>query len=214
MQQKSWHNYYKDAQYKMKVSNIILHWQYLLRIILLRPKKIIEIGCGPANHSVFIKSILKNTSLYLLDSDRLILEEVKKHNYCVSKYFNFDVLDYGKIKKIPQVDLVISQGLLEHFNDEEFVQILKNFSKISKKMIFSLPSENYGHKDFSNEILRSKSEIENLLKKGNFRKYRICYYFDIGIRTKIQQISKGKINLKNIIRIFFQANHLLVEIEY
>lgn len=215
MPQKSWHNYYQDTSYKMKVSNIILHWQYLLRIILSRPKSILEIGCGPANHSIFIKSILKNSKLYLLDSDKSILEEVKK-NYSsrVSKYFNFDVLDSEKIKKIPSIDLVISQGLMEHFNDAEFIQILKNFSYVAKKMIFSLPSENYGHKDFGNEIFRSRAEIAKLVKKGHYRKYYISYYFDLGVRTKIQQMAKKEKNLKNIIKILCQSNHLLIEIEY
>src|SRR3972149_2624876 len=213
MKRNNWHNYYKDTQYKMKASNLILHWQYLLKIILSRPKSILEIGCGPANHSIFIKFFLKNSNLYLLDNDRLILEEIKKrYNSRVNRYFNLDVLDSEKIKKIPKVDLVMSQGLLEHFNDGDFVRILKNFSGAAKKMIFSAPSEHYGSKDFGNERLRSKREIEDLLKKSNLKKYRVCRYFDIGIRTKITQISKGKINLRNIIRTLFQSNHLFVEI--
>ena len=159
--------------------------------------------------------MLRNTGLYLLDSDKLILKEVKKrHHERISKCFNINVLDINKIKKIPKTDVVMSQGLLEHFDDDEFVQILKNFSCISKKMIFSVPSEHYGHQDFGNEILRSKTEIENLVKKGNFKKCNIRYYFDIGIRTKILQIAKGKINLTNIMRTLFQSNHLLVEIDY
>jgi len=214
MKKKSWTNYYRN--HKFSFSNILLHYPYLLKILLNKPKHILEIGCGTADHSLFIKKILPRVNVSLLDLDKNLLNKVKKlYKKKITAVYNIDVLDKKEISTLPKFDLIISQGLLEHFNDNEFIDIINNFSETSKKMIFSIPSNFYQFRDFGNEILRSKEQVESLLIKCGF-KFKVSNYIpDIGIKTKIGLIRFNKMNIYNSLKfLLYNSCHLLVEINY
>jgi predicted SAM-dependent methyltransferase len=50
-------------------------------------------------------------------------------------------------------DVVFSQGLLEHFSNDEARQILREVSACSKAIIISVPSLNYPQHDLGDERL-------------------------------------------------------------
>lgn len=211
---KTWNDYY--AKQEFNLSNIFLHYPYLFRAISFRPKRILEIGCGPAQHSLFIKNISPKTAVSVLDLDQLLLKKVKKvasHN--IEGFYNIDILDRKAISKLPKYDLIISQGLLEHFKDIEFLKIIHNFSTVSKRMIFSIPSNFYQNQDFGNEILRSKQDIQRLLEGTGYNFNIRNYPLDIGIRTKMNLIKQNKFDFfYSIYFLLFISCHILVEIDY
>lgn len=211
---KTWSDYY--AHQVFSLSNIILHYPYLLRILLFKPSNILEIGCGPAQHSLFIKSISKKIKLSVLDLDRELLKKVKARALDnIEEFYNIDILNTEKVSKLPKFELVISQGLLEHFNDQDFLKIIDNFSIITNRMIFSIPSNHYHNQDFGNEILRSKASVQRLLTKTKYRFKVRNYPLDIGLRTKINLLKQNNLGLLESLRLlFFTSCHLLVEITY
>jgi len=102
-----------------------------------------------------------------------------------------------------------------HFEAKDFLKIIDYFSRVSRKMIFSVPSDVYKNKDFGNEILRSKQTMFSLLQKNISFKFKVSNYFDLGIRTKIQLIKQDKLSpIDSLFLIFFKSCHLLVEIYY
>ena len=76
VKQKSWHGFYEN--YKGRPSNIWLHWPYLNRIKKFKPKSILEIGCGPADHAMYIKRKKPSTKIFLLDQDTKLLKKVEQ----------------------------------------------------------------------------------------------------------------------------------------
>lgn len=207
---KTWHSYYQERP--EDVSNILLHWQYLLRIILLRPKRLLEIGCGRAQHSLFIKRLQPKILLFLADKDKILLQKVtiNQKNKIV-----IDVLDGRKVKKIPYTDLVISQGLIEHFTEKQIKNLIENFQGKTARMIASVPSINYPTLDFGNEMLRTKEEYKIILEKIQGIKFFITDYLDLGWRTKLVGVKIKKLDLfKALEYIFFRSNHFLIEIKY
>ena len=215
-QEKSWNNYYLNHSFRY--SNIILHIPYLVKILLLNPIKVLEIGCGPADHSVFLKKIKRNTEISLVDLDGGIVNKLKKENQGkFKKVYLGDILDSTELNKlkIPRVDAVISQGLLEHFNDKDFIKVIENFRGRAKHFIFSVPSDNYPVKEFGNEILRSKKEIKNLLINIDDIRFNVNYYLDTGIRTKIFGAKVSKKSAKDKLKyLLFGSNHILAKVTY
>jgi len=210
----TWNEYYSKHNYSF--SNILLHYPYLIKAVFLKPKTMLEIGCGPAQHTVFIKKIFPNIKVSVLDLDKKLLRKVKQnHSNIIENYFHMNINNKSSIKKLPKFDLVISQGLIEHFNDENVIKIIDNFSFVANKMIFSIPSDIYQNQDFGNEVLRSKKEMEKLLKKTGFKFKVHNYFFDIGFRTKINLISQNNLGFYESVKLLlFKSCHLLIEINY
>lgn len=209
-----WYEYYRGR--KLSLSNFFLHYHYLVCVLLFKPRKVLEIGCGLAQHAILIKNLLPKTKVSVLDFSNDILLTIKS-NYLskFENFFNLNILDIDRIKTLPKFDLVISQGLMEHFNDSEIICIIDNFAHVADRMIFSVPSDIYENKDFGDEILRSKDEMRKLLKIIKYNYKVKNYLFDIGVRTKINIIKKNRYGLiKSLKLLLFKSCHLLVEIDY
>lgn len=214
---KSWFNYYKNHK-TITLSNLFLHWFYLINILLSRPKKILEIGCGPADHSIFLKNLIPFSKISLLDSDKRIINRLKKK--LIKKIDNFYFCDLLKKEDInkkvgkQKFDIIYSQGLMEHFKDEDFIKIIKNLLPYSKKMLHSIPSEFYPTKDFGNEILRNRQELKKLLRQLKIINFSISKYTpDIGLKTKIVRIKKFNLGFfDSVFFLLFGSCHYLIKI--
>ena len=210
---KSWSDYYSG--YNSRLSNIFLHFPYLYAILKKKPKKIIEIGCGSGDHSRVIKKIQKNISITLLDNDEKILSEaLLKNKDFIDDSVYADILNIHDIDKIQYHDVAYSQGLMEHFENEDFIKIIENFRGKVGYFLFSIPSDTYPTKDFGNEILRSKEEVKQILRLVPDITYSVKRYFDIGINTKLVAIKNISSLHRKIGHLLFGSNHLLIEVTY
>ena len=210
---KSWADYYDGHQ--RNFSNIILHFPYLFAVIWCRPRSILEIGCGSADHSMFLKKKFPKLEICFLDNDEIILANAKSaYADFISKTYLIDILHFTEVQSIPHFDVVMSQGLMEHFEDSEFIRIIENFRGRSGNFIFSIPSNFYPTRDFGNEILRSLEEVRVLLNSIPKIKYKVTGYFDVGIKTKIVGAKEKKGIFNKLKYIMFDSNHILVNIIY
>lgn len=214
MKYSSWNEFY--TLNTPNISNLLLHAEYIFRIARSGATRILEIGCGPATHSLFIKRLMPSVQLSLLDLDKELLESVyATHQKDIDQIYHLDILNTKDIASLPTFDLVISQGLLEHFNDDDFLKIVDNFKPITKRMLFDIPSSDYPTQDFGNEILRSKKEVQDLLKIGSGYRYDVHNMIDIGIRTKQLVIQKHQFNgLRAAQFLLFGSCHLIGDIRY
>ena len=163
---------------------------------------------------MFIKKAFNRKKISFLDNDKIILKKAKKkYSKLVNSFYEADILNKKMIQGIHHHDIAMSQGLMEHFNDDEFIKVIKNFRGKVKYFIFSIPSNYYPTIDFGNEILRSKQEIKNILSNIDRIDFSVKNYLDIGFKTKL--IGAKKINNPFLkILYFFKSNHLLIKIKY
>lgn len=185
----SWDEYYGTKfECLTFLSDVLLHWPYLISILRIRPRVILEAGCGPGYHSLFLGLLLRDTKFILVDRDWSVLQLARKVAKPLGHRVHFCQADILRLPfKKTCFDVVISQGTLEHFNDSDLQQAISEQIRISPRVIFSVPSGRYWQQDFGDEILRSINEIDSLLRKikGKFN-WSIKYYrLDIGIRTKL-----------------------------
>lgn len=76
-------------------------------------------------------------------------------------------------------DVSYSNGVLEHFSDEEIVETLKQQMNISKYVIFGIPSTyfNMNEKMLGNERGLTLDEWKNLIHKANGKIFEIKKWF-------------------------------------
>ena len=218
MADKTWNDYYAKNT-RVNLSNILLHWKYLFSIVRTQPKNVLEIGCGPADHSVTLSQFFPSLNISVLDNDKDIIKKLKeKFTGRFQKFYLCDILSAKEVKKQKwkkdQFDVIYSQGLLEHFDEKDSEILIKNFIPYTPRLIFSIPSHMYPTRDFGNEILRDKKELVALLKPIKGIHYSVISYFpDIGIRTKLYTIKMKNMTIGQAIWfLLFGSCHYLVEV--
>ena len=189
----------------------ILHLHYLLEIIKLRPKKVLEVGCGTASHSIFLSFFLPKTEFYCLDNNKKVLEiarkNAQKYRRKNIKFILGDAFKLSSIFQKKEFKVAISQGLLEHFSNEEIQKLIDEQLQVAHVVIINVPSEYYPHEGILGERRISKEEWRDILKKYS-KKYKIEIknLIDIGIRTRM-------LALKRSLRFSLKPMHYLIVIK-
>lgn len=132
-------------------------------------KKVIEMGCGTGLMAGYLQKL--GLDVTALDLSQKVLDyayEIAKQSNIIKpcKYEQGDILNLKY--KANTFDVSYSNGVLEHFNDDEVVTILKQQMKISKYVIFGVPSTyfNMNEKMLGNERSLTLREWSKLVEKA------------------------------------------------
>lgn len=132
-------------------------------------KKVIEMGCGTGLMAGYLQKL--GLDVTALDLSQKVLDyayEIAKQSNIIKpcKYEQGDILNLKY--KAYTFDVSYSNGVLEHFNDDEVVTILKQQMKISKYVIFGVPSTyfNMNEKMLGNERSLTLREWSKLVEKA------------------------------------------------
>ena len=130
-------------------------------------KKVIEMGCGTGLMAGYLQKLGLNVTA--LDLSQTVLDyakEIAKQSkiICPCKYEQGDILNLKY--KNNSFDVSYSNGVLEHFNDEEIIKILKQQMNIAKYVIFGIPSTyfNMNEKMLGNERGLTLNEWKKLIE--------------------------------------------------
>ena len=131
-----------------------------------RGGKVIESGCGTGLMAGYLQK--KGLNVTALDLSQKVLDyakEIAENSKIIApcKYEQGDILNLGY--KRNSFDVSYSNGVLEHFNDDDIVQILKQQMDISKYVMFGVPSTyfNMNEKMLGNERSLSLKEWARLV---------------------------------------------------
>ena len=148
-------------KYKKKFINKVIQYA--------ENKKVIEMGCGTGLMAGYLQKL--GLDVIALDLSQAVLNyacEIAKQSNIISpcKYEQGDILN---LKYKPNTfDVSYSNGVLEHFTDEEIIEILKQQMNISKYVIFGIPSTyfNMNEKMLGNERGLTLKEWKSLINKA------------------------------------------------
>lgn len=133
-------------------------------------KKIIECGCGTGKISTYFQ----NNGYYVtaVDIDENILKLAKEiaEKSSFEKIPKFEVMSILDLNyKTKQFDVAFSNGVLEHFSDENIIRILKEEIKIANTVIFGVPSRYFNDDEFmhGDERYLTEEKWEKLIQKAN-----------------------------------------------
>lgn len=165
---KSWANFYaKTFDFEFLIRNAYVHLEMFKSIYNEQPKTLLEIGSGTGSMSIFWSYL--GLDVFSLDNDRKVLKKAENLSKKLNGQVNFV---YGDAFRLPfkdrSFDIVFHQGFLEHFSNEQIIQLLNEQLRVGGAVVFSIPNNFYQKKDFGNERLLTKNFWDKLLQT-NFR---------------------------------------------
>jgi ubiquinone/menaquinone biosynthesis C-methylase UbiE len=150
----------KKLRYKKKLINIVKKYSDC--------GEILEAGCGTGISGVYLTKIGKKVTCLDQDKDMLIL--AKRLSQKLEIKLNFK---QGNIKQLPfnskQFNVSFSNGVLEHFSNSEIVKIINEQLRVSKYMVFSVPSNFFtkGQRIYGDERFMNILQWKKIIKKSN-----------------------------------------------
>ena len=187
---KSWYELYMDEinQYKSfseYINKKMIYKKPFLDLInkYAPNKKIIETGCGTGAMSIYLAS--KGYDVLAIDIDEKILSLSKSiaEEYDIKskpKYKTDSIFELKYRKN--EFDVSFSNGVLEHFNDEEIIDTLKKQLLISNTVIFGIPTKYFDQEEamYGNERFMPLSKWRDLIHMagGTIIEETSCHFTD------------------------------------
>ena len=168
------------------------NWELLYEVILqLKPKTVLEVGCGGGMHLHNLRILNGNLSVFGVDRSSEQLSLVVSQFPILQK--NVSVLDITKnLSKLPKYDLVFTQAVLMHLTSSEadYLQALVNiFNQAQNQVVFV-------EKWTKHPLL---ADIKKLHKTGKIRWSKIYFYY-FGSHPRIMICSKLKLHYPKLLR--------------
>jgi hypothetical protein len=112
----------------------------------------------------------------------ILPSNVEWANQSKKRYFSTTIgkLNFtSDIAELKPIDIVFSQGLLEHFDDQKIIEIINaQLAFANRAVLFSVPSEEYKNQDYGDERLMSVAEWEAILSPVYGDKLYELYRYD------------------------------------
>lgn len=159
-------------------------------------KNILEAGCGTGVISTYLAN--KGFIVTSVDNEQDMLNIARKISKIYNKNPVFIKQDINKLN-YPRnhFGVVFSHGVLEHFNDDQIVFLLKQQLKISHTLIFSIPTNYLDEKKdryYGNERFLNRTKWEDLIAKTQSKTLEVFgFHYIMGWRKYLDIIKRGKI---------------------
>jgi len=124
-----------------------------------------EFGCGAANISRVLAKAKPEIEHYLIDWDHRMLlladENMRSTNSSFSLYIE-DLLDPPNENLTPNIHLIHSHGVLEHFSDAEIRTIIGNQLRLANTLVHYVPGAKYQKPSFGDERLLTTNQWQQI----------------------------------------------------
>lgn len=157
-----------DEYFKTKMK---LKQPFLRQVIkYAKDKPILECGCGTGKATVYLAS--KGIKSYGMDLEEAMVKQTKELSKKVCKDNPVKTVQ-GDIRNIPFKDkffsVTHSSGVLEHYSDEEIIELINEQLRVSDICVFSVPTKYFDKKMLGNERFMTRKEWISIINKSNAR---------------------------------------------
>lgn len=153
-----WQEYFqkKREQYSDPLVEAVDHWSYYaplhnqIRALAAPPARILDIGCGPGHSDIYLRALGYN--VVGIDNDPAIVELATGNAEWLRSDARFEVADAFNLSPYyDQFDLVYSIGVVEHFDRDVTVKLLREQAKCAPLVVTLIPTKyikySAGHTD-------------------------------------------------------------------
>lgn len=142
----------------------LIHWELLREAFRRAHGGILEVGVGSGAQAALISRMHSPT--VTLDNNQRILRLAGENLRRFGRDVQCVAADAFRLPFRDQVfGVAISQGLMEHFSDEQIAALLREQLRTCRSVIFSVPSENYPRQDMGNERLLAPDEWSTIIRR-------------------------------------------------
>ena len=155
----------------------------LLRETLRRARRgVLEVGVGSGAQSALLSRFA--SPVVTLDNDVRIMRVARAN---LERFGRGAQPVHGDAFRLPfplrTFGVAVSQGLMEHFEDDEIAALVHEQLRVADSVVFSVPSDHYPRQDVGNERLMSPAAWESILgARLDRRSFRVTvryYPFDL-----------------------------------
>jgi SAM-dependent methyltransferase len=179
---KRWVNFFADhlSKYNSLLEYAFEHWNFNLPVyhsiqqVLPPPAKVLEIGCGLSVSAIYLQAC--GYDITAVDNNPEIVNSAQetahyfRSNIVIECADAFDLsLYYGKF------DLVYSIGVLEHFDREVTIQLLREQSQCGRYVLLGVPSKFTGPV-ITDERIYTLPQLRKLLKRAGLTPIKFFGY--------------------------------------
>ncbi len=159
--------------------------------------RILEIGSGTGQMSLYLSTMGEKYNFYCVgfDKDPTMVERAKNLTLEVGGRAKFACHDLFSLNsgspigplKVGTYHTVFSQGMLEHFTDEQIKKAIEVMFRIGRKIAFSVPIDKFGHKSRGDERLLSDS-----FWRRKISKYELLHFSKFAKETQIMVVIRRR----------------------
>ncbi len=162
----SWTDYYakNGCPTRLDMFASVLHnATYLFQILGVKPQSILEIGSGRGLHSIFLSYFIHR--VVGIDIEGELVENSVRLNRRFRGRAHFLKMDaFNTSFTKDAFSVCCSQGFFEHFKDSDINALFEELFRVTRTVIFSVPSNHYPKKNLGNERLLNIQEWKEILK--------------------------------------------------
>jgi SAM-dependent methyltransferase len=140
----------------------LIHWD-LLRTVLARSSgSVLEVGVGSGAQSALLSRWRANT--VTIDNDHRIMRAAGQNLRRFGPRARMVAADAFRMPfRDGAFDVSLSQGLMEHFGDDDIGRLVREQLRVCRSVVFSIPSDRYPRQDVGNERLMPPSRWREIV---------------------------------------------------
>lgn len=169
-----WEQYYKERSLSLEryINNIWAHKPLLIGVAS-SGRNILEVATGTGSLSIFLSHLGYN--VVSVDNNDGVLKIAQHNNANFRGGVTFKKADaFNLLFDDDTFDVCFSQGFFEHFADDDIRKLLWEQLRVSREVLFSVPSFWYPGQDFGDERLMKKEDWLRILSE--FKVEKASYY--------------------------------------
>jgi len=154
------------------VKRNLIHWELIATVLRRSVGGVLEIGVGSGAQSALLSRVVSRVAS--VDNDARILGVARLNH---ERFARRAMLVRADAFRLPFAGstwgVALSQGLMEHFSDDQIGALVDEQLRVCRAVVFSVPSNNYPRQDVGNERLMPPKEWAAILTRVVGRKYRV-----------------------------------------
>jgi SAM-dependent methyltransferase len=164
VQAADWNNFRVDTiSWPTFLKRNLIHWDLLRETVRRANGSVLEVGVGSGAQSALLSRWVPHT--LTVDNDARILRAALANLRRFGPGTRVMSADGFRLPFRDQsFGVSISQGLMEHFGDEQIAGLLREQLRVCRSVVFSVPSDRYPRQDVGNERLMPPAEWQRIVQ--------------------------------------------------
>jgi SAM-dependent methyltransferase len=190
-----WKNYFirENAFGKDWLSTAVSHWGFHEKLYGMILKycptgsKLLDVGCGPGWSDIYLSSL--GYSVTGIDNEATLIDLAKVQNNRFETDVEFKICDAFDLSPLEnRYDLSFSCGVLEHFDRDVTVALLKEQAKYSNYVLIQIPTKYTKYSGgITDERIYTISELSKIVQDSGLDVVAKFGYGDVCV-TKIHKV--------------------------